>query len=223
MDYAKNKKYFKSINLKYPIITIVFGVWLMSISVMVGLLVAAIGGGIIVLNTFGKPSDSEIDLICLNELENIIQQGLKKIGLDEEEVKLIAPITISGPYFKNISTQALYKLGGDKRWRSSNFEAIVLFFSEKQVYSYNYRFSLIENEKNESTDEYFYKDIVSVSTSSDTITVTNAAGKSSTLNYEQFKLTTSGGTSISCSVWDMGSVEKSIQGMKQLLREKKSA
>lgn len=227
MNYERNKKYFKSTSFKNPIIAIVVGLLLLAAlpgsGKVLGFIVAAVGGVLIYFQTAGRPSDNEIDDICAKEIENAKEKGLKKLGLDEDEVKLIAPITIRGHYHRNISTQVQYKYGKDNHWRTSNYETIVLFFSEKQVYAYKYRFSLIANERNESTDEYFYKDIVSVATSSDTITIKDTSGKDTSINFEEFKLTTSGGTSITCSVWDLGSVEKVIQGMKQLLREKKNA
>ena len=227
MNYKRNKKYFSQIKLKNSIIVIVAGLLLLYVlpsgSKDLGYIVAAVGAVLICLNISGRPSDSEIDDICTKEIENAKQKGIKKLGLDEDEVKLIAPISIKGHYYRDISTHVKYKRGKDNQWRTSNYETVVFFFSEKQVYSYKYRFSLIANERNESTDEYFYKDIVSVATSSDTVTPKGDSGKDTSINFEEFKLTTSGGTSITCSVWDLGAVEKAIQGMKQLLREKKNA
>jgi len=58
-----------------------------------------------------------------------------------------------------------YKLGLDRRWRSSNYSAVLYLFSADQVYAYRHTFSLLENEKQESTTEVFYGDVESVSTS----------------------------------------------------------
>lgn len=223
MDYEKNKKYFKPINWKIPGIVIAVGLLLLGASPVVGLIVVAVGGVLIYLQIGGRPSDSQIDQICKNEIADVKQKALSKLGIDEDEVKLIEPILINGPYYRNIVSQVLTRQGSDGRRRSSNFEAIVLFFSESQIHSYSYRFSLVANEKNETTDEYFYKDVVSVATSSNSLAVKDFAGKDATVNFEEFKLTTSGGTSITCSMWDAGMVEKSIQGMRQLLKQRKMA
>lgn len=223
MNYAKNKKYFKASSLKPAIVLIVLGLLFFMGSKLFGFVLIAAGAAILYFQIKGRPSDAEIDSICKNEIANAVQRGLTKIGVDEDQVKLIDPIIINGPYFKNIAKGRMVKKGKDNRYRSSNYEVAVLFFSETQVYSYNYRFSLIENEKNENTDEYFYKDIVSVSTSSESTVEKDKKGKEEVFNSEYFKLTTSGGTFISCAVWDIGGTERSIQGMKQLLRDKKSA
>lgn len=208
MNFQKAKKYFKSAKFNAKALLLLL-IWPLFIVYLIYLMVV----------NMGKPADGEIDQAYQDGLSDVVEKGLKKLGIDEDEVKLIDPIVIHGPYDKNIASQFLAKKGNDGRWRSSNYEVTVLYFSERQVYSYDYRFSITDNERNESTDEFFYKDIVAVSTSSDNITLsTNEA-----ITREYFKLTTSGGTSIECSIWDMGQVEKSIKGMKQLLREKKSS
>lgn len=221
MDYEKNEKYFKitKISGKTIAIAVIVAVVLLIAKPIVGIIAFALIGVYLYMKFSGVPSDSEIDNICTKEIDTIKQKALDKIGLDEDEVKIIDPIIISGYDFDN----SLTKKGKDNHWRSSKYEAIVLFFSEKEIYSYSYKFSIIENKQNQKTEEYFYKDIVSVSTSSDSIVVNDVSGNSQNINIEAFRLTTSGGTSITCSMRDYNQVEKSIQGMKQLLREKKSA
>lgn len=221
MDFEKNKKYFTSASklpMKNIIIVGIIGLIALAIKPFIGIIILALIGVFVYMKIQNKVSDEHIDTEYKKGFSGIVNKGLDKLGIDEDEVTLIEPIVIHGPYYKNIASGYYSKKGEDNRWRSSNYEVAVLYFSEKQVYSYNYRFSVVENERNESTDEYFYKDIVSISTSSDSITNNN----NETFNLEYFKLTTSGGTSISCSIWDMGEVEKAIRGMKQLLREKKT-
>jgi len=89
---------------------------------------------------------------------------------------------------------------------------------------------------NESTDEYFYKDVVSVSTKSESRTVNIPKLGTLQLNTaETFTLTTSGGTSLSVLLRDptliekMGGgeipttrAEKAIQTVRKMLREKKA-
>ncbi|WP_438445113.1 hypothetical protein [Gorillibacterium sp. sgz5001074] len=223
MNYKRNKRYFKTTRLKPGIILILFGLFTFVGFRVAGLLIVVAGIAHIYFQVRGKPTDAEIDAICKNEINDAVKNGLSKIGIDEEQVQLIEPIIIDGPYFDNIAREYLWKQGKDGLFRSSNYEVAVLFFSESQVYCYTYRFSLVDNERNENTDEYFYKDVVAVSTSSDKITMKNTKGKDEFINLEHFMLTTVAGTSISCSVSDIGGIERSIQGMKQLLREKKGA
>ncbi|WP_040952026.1 hypothetical protein [Gorillibacterium massiliense] len=226
MNFVRNKKYFFQVKFTGQILIIILGAIMLfapGVGKVFGIILIALGAYLIYAKIKGQPTDAEIDEIYAKEMEVGLQRALGKLGVDEDEVKLIDPIVIAGPSHKTISTPVWHKHGKDGFWRSSNYETVILYFSEKQVYCYTYRFSIIGNEKNESTDEYFYKDIVSVSTSSENKEFRNANGRIQPVKYEEFKLTTSGGTSITCTIKDAGSVEKSIQGMKQLLREKKGA
>ncbi len=71
-------------------------------------------------------------------------------------------------------------------------------------------------EETESTDVYFYKDIVSVSTASETVEVLGFK-----IDYEYFKLTTAGGTALSVSLRDVDNAQRSINAMRALLKTKK--
>ena len=89
---------------------------------------------------------------------------------------------------------------------------------------------------NESTDEYFYKDVVSVSTKTKSKSVEiEGTGAVQLDSAETFELTTSGGTSVEVTLKDpslikmMGAgdipttrAEKAIQTVRKMLREKKT-
>jgi hypothetical protein len=227
MNYDRTKKYFEPLVLKPAIITIVIGAVIFLIGLgagagvaIVGLIVAGIGGFLIYSKTSGRPTDSEIDQICSEHVKGLKGQALNKIGLDEDQVKEADPITFDGYYYKNVRSGCLYQTGKDKIVRSSTYEAVMFFFSAEQVYCYEYRFSIVADEKQETTEEYFYRDIVAAATKSETVTY-KVDGKDENFNYEKFTLTTSGGTSISASILDMGNADRSIKGMKNLLRNKK--
>lgn len=222
MDYAKNKKYFKPVNLKPGLIVLGVGILALMAKPIVGIIIAAAGAGLLYLQLGGKPSDAEIDKIYAEMYEGVKQAALKKLGLDEDQVKVIEPVVFGGIYDKNIRSQGYYRTGKDGRVRTSNYQASVFFFGEEQVYYYTRIKSIIEDEVKEATEEYFYTDIVAAATSSDAVTYTDAVTKKSqTQNFEYFKLTTSGGTAIQAAMRDDGSLDKSINGMKQLLRDKK--
>lgn len=231
MNYQRNKKYFAKPNTKWGIILLVIGILGLfgfgsdsgQICGVIGLVLAGIGAFLLFGRTVGKPSDREIDQICKAEIKDLKQKALRKLGVDEEQVSLAAPIVFDGPAFYRISTPFKYKKGNDDLYRSSNYEGIILFFSESQVHTYKYAFSIIANEHSEHTDEYFYTDIVTISTASERCTIKTDKGSDFDINFEQFKLTTSGGTTLTSTMLDPGSSERSIHAMRQLLREKKSA
>ncbi|MEO3945882.1 hypothetical protein [Gorillibacterium sp. CAU 1737] len=224
MDYKKNRKYFKPISYKLGIILILVGLFFWIGNVNAGIVILLAGVAHLAWQFYGRPSDAKLDELCKETGKKALQRGLAKMGLDEEQVNLIEPILVDGFYFEPISHKPnLVIQGRDGQWRSSNYEATVFYFSENQVHAFTHQFSLIDPDMVDSTDEYFYKDVVSVATASGSITQKDKKGNDIGITVECFKLTTSGGNSISCAVSDAAGAERSIQGMRQLLRDKKSA
>lgn len=221
INYAANKKYFKPLAWKPAAIIGVIGLVACAVSPIVGVIALAIAVAIIGVQMVGRSSAAAIDQQCLETVAGMKDKALKKLGLDEDQVTEIAPIFFDGYIYRNLWNPYFKK---EDKWRSSNYESTAFFFSAEQVYYYSYTFSLTEDNKKESTEEYFYKDIVAAATASDTFKFKSGKDqKEESINYEFFKLTTSGGTSIAASFRDMESAERSINGMKQLLRQKKSA
>lgn len=231
MDYELTKRYFKkvdeTINYKPSIIMIVIGAILFlsligksPVMGIIGLALAGIGIYMIVSkkNKIASekasiPSDAQYDNEVTKKLNNLKPKALAALGLDEDEVKEIEPITFDGYVYKNASNA---KKGTDGLWRTNKYEYVILFFSEHEVHCYTYNFDTTVDRKTEATDVYFYKDIVSVSTASDTEKLLGE-----TIDYEFFKLTTAGGTALSVSLRDVSNAQRSINAMRTLLKAKK--
>ena len=150
-------------------------------------------------------------------------KALAKIGLDEDQVKEIEPVHFEGFQFDKNSFS---KQGKDGKYRSSKYQVSWLFFSATQVYLYQNTFNMDEDGKKESTEEYFYKDITSFSTASDTEEVPEYDPKQNktnlvNVNSNRFAITVPGDR-FYCSMEQNDYTERSIQGMKAKLREKKS-
>ena len=171
--------------------------------------------------------------------DNFKQRALDKIGLDESQVNEIPPVFFEG-YFFDEKKGLPPKLGKDRVWRSSIYELSWLFFSDTQVYVYQYEFNLAEDSKRESTEEFFYKDITNFSSSSETIerqeTVEKAGCRGmqtqqsgclgskgpvrKNIEVERFALVVPG-EKFYCSMTKKEDTEGVIQAMKAKLREKK--
>lgn len=231
MNYELTKNYFKkvdeTINYKaaFTMIGIGAGLFLLFIGNVpslgiIGLALAGIGIAMIVSKQSkianekaSIPSDSQYDNEVTKKLSDLKSKALNALGLDEDEVKEIEPISFDGYVYKNASNA---KKGNDGLWRTNKYEYVILFFAEHEVHCYTYNFDTTLDSKTEATDVYFYKDIVSVSTSSDSV---NLLGNS--IDYEFFKLTTAGGTALSVSLRDASNAQRSINAMRTLLRAKK--
>ena len=224
MNYKNNQKYFAKFSLKAPIMITLFGliVFLVGVdksvgTIFFGLLLIAAGVGSIVMKVKGKVSDEEYDSGILMNLKEINKRALDKLGVDEDEVNEISPITFDGYVVKGFDHA---KKGKDNKWRTNRYRSTTLLFSANEVHCYTYTFSTTEEKKSEETDVYFYKDIVSVSTASDTIRFN---GETKDTEFEYFKLTTAAGTALQVALRDIDGAQRSINAMRQLLKQKKMA
>lgn len=219
MDYKKNLKYFQP--TYWGLIIFLYVGALLFIPIFSGfgftILVIAVVATCIEFGGGGKPTDAEIDAAVASQLVDLKARALRKLGIDEDEVKEIAPITFDGYEYNN----TMIKQGKDGLYRSNKYKVVMFFFSSNEVYCFTYNFSLTESGQKESTDVYFYKDIVSVSTETDGSRSSIGQGKVSRFDYEYFKLTTTGGTSISCTVSNIDNAQRSINGMRSLIKSKK--
>ncbi len=142
--------------------------------------------------------------------------ALNKIGLDEDEIQEIPPAMFEGFVFKN----AYAKQQANGKWVSSSYQVSWLFFSATQVYIYRHTFSMDDDKKNESTDEFFYKDVTSFSTSSESETAHGLGDTKFDVETNKFYMVVPG-DKLYVSMDGVSNSESIIQAMKQKLREKK--
>ena len=147
---------------------------------------------------------------------NFRAKALSKIGLDEEEVNEIPPAMFQGFVYEN----AYAKKRANGQWVSSAYQVAWVFFSSTQVYIYRHTFNMDEDKKNESTDEFFYKDVTSFSTSSVTETAHGLGDKKFEVESNKFSMVVPG-DKLYVSMDGVADSESIIQAMKQKLREKK--
>lgn len=152
---------------------------------------------------------------------NVKQAAMKKIGIDEDDVTEVAPFSIHGQTY-----DGWYRFGADGNIRTDDREITWLFFSKDQVYLYTVSFSLTgKNRKIENTQEFFYSDIVSVSTGSISKTLnaqkSAGGGKEETVEAEEFRLVVPG-DKISFAFTSNNEISRSVQAMKTKIREKKN-
>ena len=144
------------------------------------------------------------------------EKAICKIGLDEDEIREIPPVMFEGFVYKD----AFAKQRANGAWVSSSYQVSWLFFSATQVYLYSYTFHMDDDKKTERTDEYFYKDVTSFSTSSETETARGRDDKKINVETNKFAMRV-GGEPFYMSMEGVSNAEEIIQGMKQKLREKK--
>jgi len=175
-----------------------------------------------------KPiSDDEYEETVRNFLSSndFKKKALNKIGLDEDQVKEIEPVHFEGYFFPE-KRGYFTKVGNDGILRSSAYQVTWLFFSDTQLYVYQYTNWFDRDDRNERTEEYFYKDVTNFAAVSDTEEVPQWDPKLDkdvlvTANTNRFAITVPGDR-FYCSMEQNDYTERAIQGMKAKLREKKS-
>jgi hypothetical protein len=239
------EKYFKPFP-KWAIFFIVIGIVILYLfgsqqsvgGIVTGVVILAIGA-FAVFSASGKPSDEKMDEYIVEDLSLAKSKSLHKASIDESEL-VGDSVVVTGPRLWNTAGAGIrFKKGDDGKLRFTPINVSVLHMTEHQIVSYQACLDILTgNFLNESTDEYFYKDIVSVSTRTEsrTLECDNAKlGKTIHLNAaEIFVLTTSGGTSVETILKDpklielMGGgniptteAERAIQVIRKMLREKK--
>lgn len=177
-----------------------------------------------------------IDQIIAFYMAHVKGMSLKKASIDESEL-VGESVTVTGPRFWNTGGAAsLFRKGEDNILRFTPINVTILHLTQNQLIAYQCCLDLVNGTVlNQSTEEFFYKDVVSVATKTDSQTYdTEKFGRIQLNDAETFMLTTSGGTSIKTTLRDprliqlMGGgeiptteTEKAIQVIRKMLREKK--
>lgn len=170
------------------------------------------------LSFLGKVSEEDYQAIVdgVVKAANTYQKAIDKIGMDEDDLKEIPPVTLVGYEYDGAYTR------GNK---TSKYSVTHLFFSSTQVYMYSVVFDIVTGSKKERTEEYFYKDITNFSTSTDSEMVdvlsSGCGAKWTKVNVEiqRFALIVPG-DKFTCGTY--GDIEDSVRAMKNKLREKKA-
>ncbi len=175
------------------------------------------------LGSLGAMKDEDYDAMVDEKVKalNLKQKALNKIGLDESEVNEIAPVNFYGWDDDDSKNTLTGKVGRDGEYRTSRYQVSWLFFSSTQVYLYSYTIDMLFNKSSERTEEYFYKDITNFSTNSESKEYT--IGKNTvTAQKAEFQIVVPGDKMrLAITGMNMEEVERSLQAMKQKLREKK--
>ena len=243
MDYAKNRQYFKKSTKSTK--TLIVGILLivLGLGFLVGIripgsspilgIILLIIGGLIIYRFIGKSiSDEEYDNSIKSALSKVENDALENLDIDKAEIQEVEPIT-----FKcfNYDTFDNIKKGKDGKIRTDRYKAVIIYPTQNELNTYEYDFSTTEELKMKTGTTYFYKDIVSISVSTKTRSISNMQNKKINLNkiadkfadkfvediiitYEDLRIITKGGSSLNVSLIGQND---SIKALRTLLKEKK--
>jgi hypothetical protein len=206
-------------------------------ALVTGLVLCGLGGFAIYSATSGKPSDQQMDEWLEEDLRMLTDKSLTKMNTEKEEL-VSESVQVSGPRLWDVGgADVLWRTGKDKKARFTPVGVCVISFTQNQLLGYTCALDRTTGKAlNESTDEYFYKDVVSVATKTESKTVKIQGIKDAIqmTAAELFTLTTSGGTKLEVFlradnlIQTMGGgeiettrAEKAIQTVRKMLRDKK--
>jgi len=241
IDRSKIAKYFNPFPM-WTIAFIVIGILLIAVK-GIGLIPLIIGGVGLYFYFTGRPTDQQMDEWIQEELRVMDARALQKVGFDKADA-VAEPVPVWGPRVVNTGGVPFQiKAGKDGILRYNPLDVSILNFGANQLVSYQCAYDRFTgNCLQETTDEYFYKDVVSVSTKTDTTSKDVTVGKKKVeriqlKNSEMFRLTTSGGTSVEVFIQDEGllglksakggrmptsQAEKAVATVRRMLRDKKA-
>ena len=236
MNYSRNAKYFKPGLSPKPIFIFLLIVGIL-FPTFPGLAITAliVAGIILCIMFIGKPKTEEIDQIANDELKNVEKLALKKLGLEKEELSLAEPIQFRGwEYWTNgrrkVDDEELRKCVDvmDKDsgiWRSPVITLHYFGFSENMIHHYVKYISMVSATYKETTEEFFYQDIVSAKTDSSDEPAWDYKKKKEDpdkrVHRNFFMLRSAGGDTIQCNVANLDDAETSVNAMRALLKQKK--
>lgn len=202
-------------------------------AIVVGLLMAGAGGATMYFRT-QTITDAEFDRFRNEDLDRLEAKALHKWGIDKGELAGDA-VLVWGPSMANTGTFAV-KAGKDGIIRYNPVRFALFGFGEHQMLAYQGLLDMVTaNVLDEGTEEFFYRDVVSVSTKTNSSLVTLNGHTRQLNDTETFVLTTSGGTSVSVPLRSASlaglvgggempttHAEKAIAAVRSMLRQKKS-
>lgn len=236
---------------KWTILAIIIGIITLVIGVGIILIIAGIIG--IYSDRKKRPTDEQIDKWLLDEdLEELKKRALEKLGIDpEEQVKTKEPFRIASPvlwwdYEENEEdiygvdiNDLVFKQGKDKCIRFGVYNVTIIQLTEKLMGIYRCTYNFLKNVPlNEKTDEYFYEDIVAVSTREISTSDYVLPNRKKLKHAEAFAITIPSGDAVEVILWSpilekytggkpklepMSMAENTIAAIRKLLREKNNS
>jgi hypothetical protein len=242
------KEFFLAPEPKFPTISVVVG----GVAIFIGLAIgsgaaaagiliglAVIGLGVLFYNKAkqryeARPTDQQMDAWLREDFQHIgDRDALESLGLDETQLERKS-LRIAGPIYWQVDgvspDEVLRKVGKDGSYRYSVWRVEIFAFTKNYLADYGCVYNWLRNTSvNEHTNEFFYKDVVSVKTASESTAYTLKDGQrmehSQTfqlkLSGDQVQVVTNNGQ-LKTSAAMTSDVDAAVQSIRTMLREKKA-
>lgn len=218
------------------------GLW-----ILLGLALCGLGVWLLYDAAQKRVTDSEFDAIRQKAFAMLHCVAMEKLGVDEGDTVRDNELVWGPRYYDRGDAILIFKEGDDGVVRYSLYNIVVLVFTKKHLAMYQCALDMqTGNRLNECTEEFFYKDVVSVGTGTKTNTLleedetfTFIGKKSSQVvisqknAWESFELRNAGGGVIYVPIrsdavlkqmggrFEESQVDRIVNSMRAILRDKK--
>lgn len=145
-----------------------------------------------------KPSDAQMDEWLESDRTRIRAEALKKLDLESSQI-VRDPIEVIGP-----ANKADLAIGKDNVIRFSKYDLVTVYLTDYHLAAYKCTLDMAHGmQTDESTQEYHYKDVVSVATQtagSDLFAVLLNGEHKSIASYQKFQLAVASGDRIEVAI-----------------------
>lgn len=155
---------------------------------------------------YSGPSDETVDAWLEEDIRKLVRQSYEKVGMEppEESIKLTEPLVIIAPvywYTRGIDEKDLgLRKGKDKLLRFSIYQVTIFHLDDSLLACYRCYYNFLRGTSlNESTNEYHYKDVVSVATQEGSSNFHLPDGQKF-VHYQEFRLSVASGEKISVAL-----------------------
>ena len=243
VNRGRIRGYFEQVPIGCAYAAVAFGILTLAVSLtkdnaLGGIIVAVFSGivaALVVKKRKEAAAEADFDTWLEADLRNIAKLSLSKVGLQRDSL-IRDPLVVTGPALMKVKDVAKHSRSGrDDLLRFTPVAVTVVHLTKDQLIAYTCLLDLLTGTSHaESTEEFFYKDIVSVTTKKESKKI-NVDGTDMQMNAaETFTVATSGGTALSVFLTDpdlvvkMGGgriprdrAEAAIEAIRAIVRERK--
>ena len=154
MENKKNYKYFAQRGLPpfsiVGLVLIVLGIVALFEIKDLGIMLIIAGIACLILSTSGRAKESDLNYQVSEKIKDLDERAMIRFEVYEKDfLKIVNPAKIHG--YDYISEGVYFKHGADGKNRTSKYNGIQIFYTDKKLYVHGRRFSLID----EADDETF--------------------------------------------------------------------
>ncbi len=186
-----------------------------------GIAVIVLGLLVVMFTTGGKSNDTDIEFQARALTSDLLENSMKKFEVYEKHfLKMLKPVDLTGYDFEATEKEFYFKKGHDGTPRTNYFKAFNLIFSGEKMYVYGRRFSLTNEEIDETiTAQYKYNEL----SHAEVLEKQFKAPSGESFTYHVFKIYATDGSAVLDTCIDYGAdSDKAVENINRAITVRKA-